>query len=147
MRDRFARGLVAGIAAGVVPMIINHGAYALNLNSLRWADFMGKFLLGTTPVSPAEIALTVLAEFILLGLFGAFFSLLTPHLSSVNYWVKGLAFGAFIWLFSYFITNMFRLPGLMRVPVKTVITHLCAGLLWGLALSVVLNWLDHKVKA
>ncbi|HOJ85194.1 MAG TPA: hypothetical protein PKY23_10870 [Bacillota bacterium] len=138
--------MVAGIITGVVPMIINHGAYALNLNSLRWADFMGKFLLGTKPVGPAEFALTVVAEFILLGLFGTVFSLITPHLSSVNYLVKGLAFGAFIWLFSYFLTNMFHLPGLMRVPVKTVITHLIAGLLWGLALSVALNWLDHRIK-
>ncbi|MGI6097243.1 MAG: hypothetical protein ACOYBM_03920 [Dethiobacteria bacterium] len=72
MRDRFTKGLTAGIIAGIVPLVVNFGAKLLNLTTLVWADFMGLFVLGKQPEGAAELIFSIVLQFFLLGLMGVF---------------------------------------------------------------------------
>ncbi len=144
MRDRFTRGLIAGIIAGIAPFIINFGAKFLNISNLVWSDFLGKFLLGKQPDGIAELVFTITVQFLLLGVMGIFFAFLLPLLSSQYYLLKGAVYGSVIWFCTYSLTFIFQLPGLEAIPINTAITHLISGILWGLALGIVLNWLDDR---
>lgn len=146
MGDRFTRGLVAGIVAGVIPFVINWGAFALNFSTLRWSEFMGLFIFGSKPAGTGETIFAIVAQFILLGVFGVVFAFLIQLFSRVNYWLKGLTYGIIIWFFVFFIVHLFEIPEFARIPLNTAITNAIAGLLWGLTLSTLLNWLDHRVK-
>lgn len=46
VEDRFTRGLLAGLIAGVPTFIFNHGLFYLKMTNLRWSDFMSLFIYG-----------------------------------------------------------------------------------------------------
>ncbi len=146
MGDRFTRGLIAGIIAGIVPFIFNFGAKMLNFSTLVWADFMGLFVLGRRPEGTGEMIFTIILQFFLLGIMGVVFAFIISLFSSQNYWLKGTVFGGSIWFLIYFLTFVFKLPGIEQIPIKTAISNLIGGLLWGFALSISLNWLDDRLK-
>lgn len=147
MRDRFTRGLVAGIVAGIVPFFINWGAFTLNLNTLRWSEFIGMLILGDLPATTGEMLFTIAAQFILLGILGVIFAYLLPLLSVENYQLKGSLYGLAIWFLAFIIVHLFKIGGIFEIPLKTAATNAVAGLFWGLALSIILGWFEHRVEA
>ncbi len=147
MHDRFTRGFVAGALAGIAPFVINHSAYALKLTSLRWVDFLGIFITGSRPSSLGALVFALVAEFILLGVFGIFFAYLVPLVTSVNYLLKGFLYGASIWFIAYFVTITLRPSGFAEIPLNTAVTNLVAGIIWGLTLSIILKRVDRLVKS
>lgn len=146
MHDRFTRGFIAGIIAALVPFIIHFIAYFLKLTTLRYADFIGIFVFGHKPVSSGELFFSIIVQICVLGGLGIAFALLIPLFSSKNYALKGLVFGGFIWFMVYFITFLFQIPEFKSIPLKTAITNLIGGCLWGISLGLALNWLDDRLK-
>ncbi len=146
MGDRFTRGFIAGILAGVVPFIINYAAYSLELSTLRWADFMGKFLYGSQPQSTGEVFFAKMSQFAALGLLGIIFAYLITFVTSKNLFLKSVVYSITIWFVAFAITFLFQLPGLKEVPLKTVIANFISAISWGLALGVALKWLDQSTK-
>ncbi|WP_408956262.1 hypothetical protein [Natroniella sp. ANB-PHB2] len=146
MKDRFTRGFIAGIIAGIAPFIINFGAQMLNLSTLVWSDFMGLFLLGNKPEGVLPMVFAVISQFILVGLMGVLFAFLITLFSSENYLLKSWLFGITIWFSAYFLTFLFRLPGIKEIPIKTAITHAIGSSLWGITIGLILNWLDDRLK-
>ncbi|MCK8818070.1 hypothetical protein MWH28_11945 [Natroniella sulfidigena] len=146
MRDRFTRGLIAGVIAGLPSLLFNIGAYTLNFTNLLWGDFMGVFLFGDRPVGVAEVVFSSIAQALFLGGLGIIFVFLLPLISSQHYLLKSSIYGLAIWFISFAIPFLFQLPKLADVELQTVISNFISGLLWGLALGIVLNWLDDRLK-
>ena len=55
MGDRLLNGFIAGVIAGVIPVIINFIGRALELTTLVWADFMAVFVIGSRPETTVEL--------------------------------------------------------------------------------------------
>ncbi|MCK8818074.1 hypothetical protein MWH28_11965 [Natroniella sulfidigena] len=146
MEDRFTRGFVAGITAGILSFIINFGGKMLNLSTLVWSDFMGLFLLGKRPEGVLPMAFTLTSQFVLLGLMGIIFAFLITFFSSENYLLKSWLFGVTIWFSTYFLTFLFKLSEIEKIPIKTAITHAIGASVWGIGLGLILNWLDDRLK-
>ncbi|WP_408956269.1 hypothetical protein [Natroniella sp. ANB-PHB2] len=146
MTDRFTRGLIAGIIAGVPSLIFNVSAYTLNFTNLLWGDFMGLFLFGDRPVGVAEILFSSLAQAFFLGGLGIIFAFLLPLISSQNYLLKSSVYGLAVWFMSFAVAFLFQLPKLENVTLETVVSNFISALLWGLTLGLALNWLDNRLK-
>ncbi len=146
MDDRFTRGFISGVIAGILPLIFNFTAFTLNFTTVRWAGFAGIFLFGHKPHSLGEEIFAVIAVFFFLGLLGIIFSLLIPFLSRENLLLKSSVFGLTVWFASFAITFLFQLPDLEDLPLLTVITNFISAILWGLTLGVTFDRLTNRIK-
>ena len=89
MKDRFSNGFISGLVGGIVPLSINFGSRALDLNTLVWADYMGIFLLNRRPQGILEMVFLLGIQLVFLGLLGAIFALILPLLTSKRDIFKG----------------------------------------------------------
>ena len=145
MKDRFTRGFLAGILAGVPTFFFNIGAFYFNLSTLRWADFMGLYVMGRKPIGLGETLFTIIAVYIFLSFLGIIFAYLIPKISSYNYLLKGWVFGVSIWFIAYAVTMLYKVPELAFIPLKTVVSSFIGGSIWGISLSYILKWLDNRL--
>lgn len=139
MKDRFVRGLIAGILAGIPTMIVNLVIYGLHLTTLRFLDFGVIFLYGRRITGLRE---TIFAGFITLmfyGGLGIFYAYLITWLRNSHYWLKSLVYGAGTWFIIYAITLLYKVPNLIYIPFKTAVSNFIVACLWGLLLGLVYN--------
>ena len=146
MTDRFTRGFVAGISSSIVPLSFNNLVFFLNLSTTRWGDFMGTFLFGSRPDRLGEYMLSLVALIMFLGILGGIFSLITPVISSQNFWFKGFVYGIIIWFLSFATTVLFRVPGLTERPLLTVLMNFIGAAIWGFLFAFILRWLYRRVS-
>jgi uncharacterized membrane protein YagU involved in acid resistance len=146
MKDRFTRGFVAGIIAGIPTLVFNMGAFYLKFATLHWADFMGIFTYGRKPIAFAETLFAIIAVYIFLSFLGIIFAYFILRMSSQNYILKGWVFGLSIWFISYAITILFNVPELAFIPLKTVLSNFIGASIWGISLALALKWLDDRIK-
>ena len=144
MNDRFIRGMVGGIIAGVPTFLFNWGAFHFGFATLRWVDFMSIFTAGREPAGLFETAFTTFGVYVWLGILGVFFSYLVPVLSHRYLVIKAWSFSTAIWLGLYAISIFFKIPQVVAAPFNTVISHFFGATIWGITLGIVLGWLDNK---
>ena len=146
MKDRFTIGFLSGILAGVPTHIFIWGAYYLHLTTLRWVDFMGIFVYGKKPVILGETLLGVVSMYFFVGLLGIVFAFIIPKITSKNYLLKGVVFSLFVWFLAYVVAQLFKVPELLHIPLKTTLSHFIGATIWGLSLGYALNWLGNRIK-
>lgn len=146
IQDRFTRGFLSGLIAWFPALIINWGSHYLNLSKLRWSDFMGIMIYGHQPENILEnlFALGGVAFFI--SLLGTGFAYLSKVVTSGTYIFKGWVYGVTLWFMFYVITVLFKVPGLVEIPLSTAFLNFAAASVWGLGLAITLRWLDNKQK-
>lgn len=144
MRDRFTRGMVAGLIASVPTVTLNQASYYLHLSTLRYLEFASIVIFGNLPKNRWE---AWFAFFVLLGFFGALgsvFALLVPVIKSENLFLKSATYSAMIWFITYAITTLYKVPELQGIPLNNAISNFIGATVWGLALGYAYGWLDHK---
>ena len=146
LRDRLARGFIAGLTAGVAMNVINHLFYNLGWAELRYLDWAGVMIYGYIPVTFGEMAFAQLAQLIFVGVLGVIFAYLIPLLTSRNHLLRGWLFSSVIWFLLYGITFIFDVKQTIPLHVGTASTDLIGASVYGLFLAEVLRRLDHKVK-
>jgi len=146
LRDRFTRGFLAGIIAAVPSLLFALIAFWLNWTTLRWATFAAILIYGRRSLNLAEEVFSTLAVFMLCGIFGIIFVFLIPKLTSVNLLLKSWVFGVTIWFLAFVATLLFKVPGLLIIPFKTVVINLIQATIWGLLLGYCLSWLENRLK-
>ncbi|MEW6660777.1 MAG: hypothetical protein ACOY9Y_07750 [Bacillota bacterium] len=146
IRDRFTRGFLAGLAAGIVMNIFSFISFALNWVEIRFLDWAGVLIFGRQPVGALEIAVSLAGQLFFTSLLGVFFAYLISMTTSRGYILKGLVYGLAVWFASYAISILFRVPTLVRFRLDTVTSNIVGALLFGLVLAVALKWLDEQVK-
>ncbi|MEW5954099.1 MAG: hypothetical protein AB1815_10315 [Bacillota bacterium] len=147
MRDRLARGFIAGLTAGVAMNVISHIFFNLGWAELRYLDWAGVMIYGYRPVTFYEVAFAQLAQLIFVGVLGVVFACLIPLLTSRNYHLRGWLFSSFIWFLLHGITLLFDVEATIPMHVGTAATNLIGASVYGITLAEVLRMLDHKIKA
>lgn len=145
MKDRFTRGFLSGVFAGVPAFIFASITSAQKWTTLQWSHFSSVLIYGHEFRNLAEDVLATLITFFFCGLMGTIFVYLIRRISSKNYLLKGWVFSITIWFSAFAITILFRIPGLISIPFKTTLSNFIEASIWGLSLGYCLNWFDSKL--
>lgn len=144
MKDRFTRGFIAAIIAGVPTAIYNWLAYYLHIANLRYSDFASVLIYGHKPNSVGETVFAIISTFIFVGLLGSIFGLVVPIIKSDNIVFKGWAYGTGLWFSFYALTYLFKVPELLTIPLWTAASNVVGAGIWGLLFGYTVNWLEKK---
>ena len=147
IEDRFTRGFLAGLTAGLAMNIFSLISLTLGWVELTFLDWAGVFIFGRQHAGVPENAVALGGQLFFAAMNGVFFAYLLPALNSRSYFLKGLIFGLLIWLFSYAIAILFRVPFLSRLDLGTVTSNITGALIYGIVLALFLDWLEKRVKA
>ena len=144
--DRFTRGLLAGIIAGVVTKPYDILAYYLNFSTFRWLDVAGIVIYGRRPLNAGEAVFATLSTWFFHALLGVIFVYLVQKLvSSANLFLKGWYFGVICWFLIYAIIILFKVPEISAIPLKTSVSNFIGASIWGLVLTAVLYRLEQPL--
>jgi hypothetical protein len=146
IEDRFTRGFLAGLAAGMAMNIFSFISMALGWVKIAFLDWAGVLIFGKLPAGVLENAVSLGGQLFFAAMSGVLFAYLLPVLTSRNYFLKGLIFGLLIWLLSYTASILFRVPFLTRFDPGTVTSNITGALIYGLVLGFVLKWLEERAK-
>lgn len=144
--DRFTRGCIAGILAGLVSSVFNLTAYYVGFAKLRYLDFAGVMIYGRKPTSALEALFAWLGMYMFMALLGAIFAYLILGMTSKNYLFKGWFYGVIVWFAVYAIVILFKVPELSVFNLPTTFANFIGASLWGLALGYIFDKLDAKAK-
>lgn len=142
--DRFSRGLVSGIAGGVVMNIWSLTAYyILHVANRRFLDWAAVLMYGHLPLNLNETLLAQASQLLWAGFLGVLFAYFMPAITSRHYLLKG-AFGGFIAGFLIYASAiLLNMRFFNNLPFNTVLTQIIGGALWGLTMAFTLRWLDR----
>jgi len=144
--DRFKRGFVSGIIAGVPSHLINWGAYYFNFSSVRWIDFMGSMTFGHKPSTLAETLAATIIQYIYVGILGIVFAYLITKVNSKDYFLKATIFSLVVWFMSFMATQLFKLPEFRTITLNSTISNFIGAVIWGISLGYLLNMFDDRLK-
>lgn len=141
--DRFHRGLIAGIIAGVIMNVWSFiSYYLLQFTTRKYVDWTGVILYGDLPRNIGETIYALLIHLVWTGLLGVIFAYILPRITSRGYLIKGVFFGFVTGFITYAITTLFKTPHITITPLRTVISDHIGGVIFGLVLAQMLYWLD-----
>jgi len=147
MKDRFTRGFMAGVLAGLISSVWNIISYHLiNMSTIRFLDFAAILTYGRRTRTIWEALFSWAATVFFYGLSGIIFIYLIKIVTSENLIFKGFLFGITTWFFSYTITYLFKIPELSRISFLTAFSNFIGAVIYGIALGYVLKILDHSIK-
>lgn len=148
LNDRLTRGFFAGILAGIpaylVGLILRFVFHATTLNFPDWAAIM---IFGKKAETLLGQVFSVFVASLFWGFLGIVFAYIIHYVSSKNLFLKGLIWGALVWFVIYAITLLFKVPGLLTIAEKTSISQLVEALIYGGFLAIFFKYLDRKVKS
>ncbi|MEW6182973.1 MAG: hypothetical protein AB1500_07325 [Bacillota bacterium] len=146
LSDRMARGFIAGVFAGAIQDAVDYLSYALNINDLRYIDWVAIIIFNHKPTSISETALAAGGELFFSGILGVVFAYLIPKVTSKNFLFKGWVYGVLVWFALYSIMELFKVKGLTAINVSSAASDVVTSSIYGLLLAVSLIWLDKKVR-
>lgn len=145
--DRFYRGLLAGMVAGV-PMnawdLISY--HLLHFSKLRYLDWASVVIYGDLPNNNLAVAFALISHIFWVGFLGVGFAFLIPSITSRKYLVKGAIYGYITGFLIYATGITFKMPIIMHRTPETAISQFVGATIWGLFLALMLRWLDTRPK-
>lgn len=148
MRDRFVRGLLAGLAGGVAAIVVSLLLKdALRFGTLHFYDISGVMIFGRKPRGLAEALFAETGHLGFSATIGIALAYLFPRMKSTHLWIKGLFFGAAVWFAVYAITILFKVPEVQEADLSTAIGNLAESAVYGLVTVWVLKKLDRRLAA
>lgn len=147
VNDRFTRGFLSGIVAGLVNNAITLTSYYFNINQLRWLDWASLLVFNRRPGNVIETIITYGLQLMFSGILGILFAYLTRIIGSTNYYLKAVIFGLGSWFMLFVIVHLLKVPGLINQTVGTVLTDIFAIFIWGLVLAHFMIRLDRKTHS
>ncbi len=146
MKDRFTRGFLSGVIAGIPTLIFSLVAFVLHWTTLRWSSFAAILIYGRKSGNLSEEIFATLAVFVLCGILGVIIAFVIPKLTSANYLLKCWLLSIAFWFFAFTLTVLFKVPALLVIPGKTAVANFIEASLWGLVLGYCLQWFDNRLK-
>lgn len=146
INDRFTRGLVAGIVAGIIQDALDYIAYLLDLTQLRYLDWVGVMIFGKTPITLPETLLSLGGELFFSGVLGILFAYLVPQIRSSNILIKAWMYGVSTWFSIYGVMTLFKVKGLEAVDIITASSDVVTSSVYGLVLGYILSSINRKTK-
>ena len=144
--DRFIRGLLAGIIAGIAMDTIDLIGYWLKLDQARYLDFAAVIAFGKTASSWMETILSLIIELMFKGLLGVLFVFLIPKIKSKYLIIKAILFGTTTWFIIYSIIVLSKATKFPKVDAGVALSHLINSSVFGIVLTLTLYWIEKKTK-
>lgn len=143
MRNRFTKGLIAGVAGGIAMNIFSLiDYYILQGTTLRFFDWSAVLIYGDRTESLWGNIFALFAQIFFTSFLGLIFAYIVVFFEDTNYLFKGWYYGVFCWLVIYSIDVVFKLNDLAVIPVKTGISNFIGSSIFGLVLGEVLWLMD-----
>jgi hypothetical protein len=115
LQDRLTRGLVAGIAAGIVLDIIHYLSFLLGIVELTYFDWASVVVFGTRTTNAFELFLAVVVQLFFAGLVGVLFVYFITWVTSKNLLLKAVVFSLAVWFFANGIAHTLKVTPLMPI--------------------------------
>ncbi|MBS4026905.1 MAG: hypothetical protein KGZ96_14725 [Clostridia bacterium] len=145
LKDRFARGLVAGLIATVILAALNlFNFHVLELTDHRYYNFASVLIFGRKADALGELVVSQLAQLGFGTAMGIVFAYFIIGAESRNYLLKGLLWGPTIELSSFAFANTIPLEPLLPITLQTVISMAITSSIWGIILARGLYILDKR---
>jgi len=145
LRDRVARGFLAGVSGGVLMNILSYVSYLLGVANLRYIDWPAIIITGHTPNNALETVFALLVQLIFVGFLGIVFTyLISTLIESSNHLFKGVLFGFISWFAIYAFTFLADVIKLTPLDMGTALTDFAGAVVFGLTLAQVLFQLDNR---
>lgn len=142
IQERVLRGFVAGFLAGLVMMVVDQGAVFFKLSTLGYDQWASVFSFGHLPHTIWERVLGQGGHVVFCAFMGLVYALLVQ--SESNSLGKGMIWGLFIWLSSYWISVLFKVDQLYPRTIGTVLADFLTALVFGWSLSKAYRWLEPE---
>lgn len=145
MKDRFVRGLVAGIIGGAASAIYSYFGGLIGFATLTIAEWIAIFLFAhVPPFSFGELVFSYIAQIGMGGVLGVGFSFWVPHVTSRHLVLKGCIYSVAIWFTLYGITTLFQLMGTVPTPLKTALSNFVSASIYGVSLAIALRSINSQ---
>jgi len=147
MKDRFTRGFIIGMIAGIPSEGWNLiSRFALEISQITYADFAAVLIYGKKPATIVEFIFAETVTFFWLGLLGVLFLYIIPAIDSKkNLMFKGWAYGVFVWFFAYAVTILFKVPELAQISLSSSASHSVGASFFGFALAILTDRLEKSI--
>jgi len=142
MKDRFTRGFMAGVIAGLISAVWNLGSYYFNMSTLRFLDFAAILTYGRRTRNAWEAIFSWAATVFFYGLLGIIFVYLITLVTSENLFFKGSIYGITSWFTIYAITYLFKVPELSQISFLTTLSNFIGSVIYGVVLGYAVKILD-----
>ena len=145
MKDRFTRGLLAGIIAAIFILFLSLGLYLLNQSKLLWVDVASVLIYGSKSTSLAERVFAEMGVLLFSGLMGITYAYIITNINSNNHLLKGFIYGEVIWFGTFAITLLFNVAEFRNIALISSILNFIKAGTWGILTSEILYRLDKKL--
>jgi hypothetical protein len=143
--DKFYRGFVAGVLAGIPLNAWSLFSYhILGLTDLRMLDWAGMAIYGRLPGTPLEVVPSLVMQLIWSGFRGIVFASLATDVESRGYVGQGVIFSLIFSFFEGAVSVLYRVPHLSERSSGTVLSSYLGSLLWGVLLGLLCRGLARS---
>jgi predicted membrane-bound dolichyl-phosphate-mannose-protein mannosyltransferase len=116
----------------------------LNWEVIRFIDWAGIMIFGDLPRSHGEGLIALSLQLIWVGALGVVFAFLILQITSQGYLLKGFIYALTVGFLIYAVPTVFQVPILKEASLVTVVSNKIGAVIWGLAMSKTLHWLDRR---
>jgi len=144
MRDRFMRGLLAGMIGGIAALAVNlFFNDVLNFGKLHFYQISGVMIFGHLPLGLAQSIFAEIGHIGLSAAVGIVLAYLLPKIKTDYLWIKGIFAGLAVWFAVYATTVLFDVPAVLKTDLPSALTNFLASVAYGLVTVIVLRKFDH----
>ena len=148
MDDKFIRGLIAGVLAGIIRNIMDLLMGSMGLTTIRFIDWTAIFLYAhASPYTPEEMIVSLIGQIFFDGSLGVIFVYLISLTNNSHPFIKSLFFSVVIWFAVDTIATLYMVVGTVPTPLITCISNGISSIIFGLALAQCLRMFEHPATA
>lgn len=142
--DRFTRGLLAGIVAGIPMNIWSLAAYYTDLSNQRLLDWGSIMVFGHYPQNIIQLIVGQISQLLWVGFLGVLFSFLVPIVTSQFFLLKGIFYGFITGFIIESIPFLLQTKYLAVTSTGTSLSNAISSFIWGATLAIVLRLLNKE---
>ena len=147
MKDRWVRGSIAGIIAGIVMNVVSYiSVRILNFGEDLLSDYAGEMLFGQAPEALFEASIALFAHIIWTGFIGILFSYLLLIIGSKYILYKGWLFSLILWFILYSVGILFEVPLLKMNSAATITSNIITATVYGILLGAFIQNFNKKIQ-
>lgn len=145
MEEKFIRGVIGGIGAGIIkdiPDIIFR--YLLKITGIAFWDYSGTISMGRPPRSFPEIANAAFHEVVFSIFIGIVFVYLAPYFRTKHILIRGAIYGALVWFGIRACVIAFHIKHLIDGDILSATLNSLNSIIYGIVLAMIVNYLERK---
>ncbi|WP_214659145.1 DUF1440 domain-containing protein [Candidatus Formimonas warabiya] len=146
MKDRLIAGGLAGIAGAIIQITYGIITEALGITDRSFDEF-AKVLIMFKPYKGLLASVVGAISHICIGLvFGVIFAYLILITSSRFLMIKGIGYGAVLWMLLLGFGTIFELPDFKDIPPQPALSIFFGAIIYGSITALTLKYLESRTK-